>query len=720
MEKNQELDEQKLDEGRMNAARNNPQNFDGDIDKLSDIVKHLSKVSGTDLDLLQSMMTNFKDGKIKSTQNQFNDLSDPAQSYLKLVHSMMGPTQPLQSVGEVRSDRDFLYSIYDEMDEEISYVSTALDVMTDDATQTDDAMKSMFIIKSNNEKVVNIVKKMIIRLDLENRVPKWCRAGIKYGDFYIQVVIDEARKMIAAVDDTIHPTAIDRVDLKGNLLSFVDRRRSGKDRVRPPWEYIHFRHKGKLQKEDQYAAVAGVSTSLGNFYGDDYTLSSSYGNSVLDAARRTYIQLRFVETMMLLARLTNSIKRNIWKIKTQGMNNEKAVEHLNDMRRLITKEIRLDLETRLMDSKKGRSYGFEEDIFIPVMDDKNDVTREEVGGEYNVREAFDVEYLQNKLFSDLKVPKAYLNYEESLNARSTLIQLDIRYSRTVSKIQQVIINGVERLAMIELALQGIEVDKAEFSISFPVPSSIEDEVRSEKLSRNLELATSYLTLAQTINEQVTIEDDPENAPSLQKDTVDEPAKKEIDAQRKEGDQNIGSVETGEEAGKRKYSPVEGNAVQEAFGFGGDEDSSEKPKKKAIDMEFLGYVLIRDYFLLDNEDLNRIMPSAKKFHKQLEKDKVKKQQDKTKTESVLLLESFAEEKSDKIFMALVDQGGRFSSGKYLLESKSYPSIRKPRGGDLNSFLPKVPTNLNEAITLESLYPPTFSKVKEILDKKYDSE
>jgi hypothetical protein len=389
------------------------------------------------------------------------------------------------------------YQIFDEMDDTVAYISAALDIISDDATQPDSNGQVIKVI-ATSEKVQTLTEDLIVQLELEEKLAQWARVIAKYGDLFIQVHT-KPEKGIIRVRDNIYPSWIERRDYDGELVAFTGSEDIFNGKFYAPWDYVHFRHKGELSRYDDRI------NNLNSEVLDDHDLTSYYGQSILRPAIKVYSQLRFVENMILLSRLTNSIRRNIFMINVGDVSPDKAFETVKNYADLLKKDIALDLDKGVYDSQK-KTMTYDEDIFIPVSDTKNDVRLETVGGDVNIAEQYDLEYLLNKLFSALKIPKAYLNYEQDLNARSTLVQLDIRYARMVARLQQTLRGGLLRLCKINLALHGIDPESVDLDIQLTPVSTIDTEAKSQEIKSKLDVANSLWSTITDINEKLSPQD----------------------------------------------------------------------------------------------------------------------------------------------------------------------------------------------------------------------
>lgn len=459
----------------------------------ADLLRLIANLTPEDIDKMVSI----------AKQNYYNhrdDMSKSMTDYSDLVRSVF--SNNFNSVGNTPHTRNQRYEIYDEMDESTAYISSALDILSDDATQADED-GIIIHVASESAKINALVEEFIKEQELESKISKWTRAVAKYGDLFISVD-GEYTKGITYINDTIYPGIIDRRDVNGKLVAFANNQNTvySNDDIYAPWKFVHFRHKGDIYKEESKQARLGITDN-------DYTknLTSAYGQSILRPAIKVYAQLRFVENLIILSRLTNSIRRNIFLINVGEVAPDKAFEAISNYANLLKKDINMNIEDGMYSASK-HTVNYDEDIFLPVGDPQNDVRIEQVGGDANVREAYDLEYLLNKLFSALKVPKAYLNYEQDLNARSTLIQLDIRYARSVSQLQTTMITGLRRMINIHLAYLGLNPDEIDLDISLTSVSSIDEEARSEKIQRQVNTARDMWDLLTAMRDSF---DDPENS-----------------------------------------------------------------------------------------------------------------------------------------------------------------------------------------------------------------
>lgn len=470
----------------------------------ANLLKYIANLTPEDIDRLVDVARNRYN---ESPENASKSLND----YYDLLRQVFSSTN-FNSIGNTPHTRNQRYEIYDEMDESTAYISSALDILSDDATQADED-GIIIHVNSESSKINNLVTEFIEEFELEDKVSKWARAIAKYGDLFVKVEGSYGTG-VSYINDTIYPGIIDRRDLNGKLVAFANNQNTvySNTDLYAPWEFVHFRHKGDIYKEESNYARLGITKDT-----FDKNLTSAYGQSILRPAIKVYAQLRFVENMILLSRLTNSIRRNIFLINVGEVSPDKAFETISNYARLLKKDINLNIEENMYSSSK-HTINYDEDIFIPVGDPQNDVRIEQVGGDANIKEQYDLEYLLNKLFSALKVPKAYLNYEQDLNARSTLVQLDIRYARSVGQLQNTLVSGIRRLINIHLAYLGLNPDELDLDITLTPVSAIDEEAKAEQQQKQISNARDMWDILTSMKDTLEAE---ENAPKINLQSVAE-------------------------------------------------------------------------------------------------------------------------------------------------------------------------------------------------------
>jgi hypothetical protein len=155
-------------------------------------------------------------------------------------------------------------------------------------------------------------------------------------------------------------------------------------------------------------------------------------------------------------------------------------------------------KTPLIDAKTGQynlNYNVQnmlEDFFIPVRGNDQSTRIDNAPPlEYNGIE--DINYLLNKLFAALKVPKAFLGYEKDLTGKATLAAEDIRFARTIERIQRIVISELTKIALVHLYAHGYDDESlTNFELTLTTPSIIYEQERVALMKEKMDLAAQMM------------------------------------------------------------------------------------------------------------------------------------------------------------------------------------------------------------------------------------
>jgi hypothetical protein len=196
-----------------------------------------------------------------------------------------------------------------------------------------------------------------------------------------------------------------------------------------------------------------------------------YGRSYIEPARKLFKQYTLMEDAMLIHRISRAPEKRVFYVNVGAI-------PPNEVENFMQKTIRTMKKTPYMDPQTGEynlKYNMQnmlEDFYIPVRGNDQTTKIETTKGlEYNGIE--DVVYLRDKLFAALKVPKAFMGYEKDLTGKATLAAEDIRFARTIDRIQRIILSELNKIALVHLYTQGFTGESlTNFEISLTTPSII--------------------------------------------------------------------------------------------------------------------------------------------------------------------------------------------------------------------------------------------------------
>ena len=361
-------------------------------------------------------------------------------------------------------DRMARYSDFSEM-ESTPELSSALDVYAEETVSADSHGKVLHIY-SENRKIKQLLENLFYDvLNVEFNLVMWVRNLCKYGDFFLFNdvspdfgVINVFPIPIAEIEreegfDPEDPSAVRfRWITQGN-------------RILENWQISHFR-----------------------LLGNDAFLP--YGSSVLEGARRIWRQLILIEDAMLVYRVIRAPERRVFYIDVGNIPPENIGDYLQQAQTSLKRNTVVDKTSGKVDLRYN-PLSVDEDYFLPVRGGDTGTRIDTLAGGQNTSAIEDVEYIQKKLFAALKIPKAYLGYDEEIGSKSTLAQEDIRFSRTIQRIQKTVLAELNKLAMIHLYSHGYsEEDLLDFEIKLSNPSSIAQQQKLELIRTKFDIASS--------------------------------------------------------------------------------------------------------------------------------------------------------------------------------------------------------------------------------------
>ena len=383
--------------------------------------------------------------------------------------------------------RTYVYSEYDVMDGD-AIIASALDIIADESTLKND-MGEVLQIRSSNEDIQKILYNLFYDvLNVEFNLWMWVRNMCKYGDFFLKLEIAEKFGVYNVIPYTAYhierlegtnPDNPAEVKFKWNPDGFSSGNSSG---------YYNVPNNGS-------------STLNSGIVYDNYEMAHfrmvadvnylPYGRSYIEPARKLYKQYALMEDAMLIHRIARAPEKRVFYINVGSI-------PPNEIEAFMQKTISNMKRTPYMDEKTGEynlKYNMQnmlEDFYIPVRGNDS-ATKIDTTPGLNYDGIQDVEYLRDKLFAALKVPKAFMGYDENVEGKATLAAQDIRFARTIDRVQRIILSELQKIALVHLYTQGFDNETlTNFELSMTTPSIIYDQERIELLKSKSELAGSLL------------------------------------------------------------------------------------------------------------------------------------------------------------------------------------------------------------------------------------
>jgi len=382
--------------------------------------------------------------------------------------------------------RPQLYSEYDSMDTD-AIIASALDIVADESTLKSD-MGEVLSIKSSDENIQKILHNLFYDvLNIEFNLWAWIRNMCKYGDFFLKLEIAEKFGVYNVIPySAFHIERVEGFDEENP--SRVVYRFLPEGTSATSYGYYNLPNR-TVDNDDQNIMFENYEVAHFRLLTDTNFLP--YGRSYIEPARKLFKQYTLMEDAMLIHRIVRSPDRRIFYINVGSINP-------NDVDAFMEKTISKMKRTPYVDPDTG-DYNLKfnlqnslEDFYIPTRGN-DQTTKLETSAGLTYDGISDVEYLRNKLFAALKVPKAFMGYDENLEGKATLAAQDIRFARTIERIQRIIISELHKIAIVHLYAQGINEESLNnFELSLTTPSIIYDQEKIVLLKEKIELASSMM------------------------------------------------------------------------------------------------------------------------------------------------------------------------------------------------------------------------------------
>jgi hypothetical protein len=376
-----------------------------------------------------------------------------------------------------------LYTDYESMDTD-AIVASALDIIADECTLKNE-QHEMLHIRSSDENIQKILYNLFYDvLNIEFNLWSWTRNMCKYGDFYLKLEIAEEYGVYNVIPFSAY--------------SII--REEGTQPKNPT--YVRFKYDPTSVSgitAPQTQAALGTSTS--DIYFENYEMAHfrlisdvnylPYGRSYLEPGRKIFKQMVLMEDAMLIHRIVRAPEKRIFYMNVGAIPPNEVEAYMQKTVQKLKKVPFVDPTTGQYNLKYNM-MNMMEDFYIPVRGNDQSTRIDTTKGlEYNGIE--DVNYLRDKLFAALKIPKAFMGYEKDLTGKATLAAEDIRFARTIERIQRILISELTKIALVHLYTQGYTAEQlTNFELSLTTPSIIYDQERVALMKEKVDLASQIM------------------------------------------------------------------------------------------------------------------------------------------------------------------------------------------------------------------------------------
>jgi len=373
--------------------------------------------------------------------NKFTSAS--GRDFKKTAYNPYDNLQAQYMTSQQRTER---YVDFDQM-EYTPEIASALDIYADEMT-TYSALTPMMSVNCDNQEIKAILESLYTNvLNVEHNMFSWCRTMCKYGDYFLYLDIDDSLGVTSVIG--LPTREVERLEGedKGNP-NYVQYQWNSAGITFENWQVGHFRILG----QDKY---------------------NPYGTSVLEPARRIWRQLTLLEDAMMAYRIVRSPERRAFYIDVGNIPPQDVEQYMQKVMTTMKRNQVVDSQTGRVDLRYN-PLSVEEDYFIPVRGNTSTKIEPIAGGKYT-GDIEDVKYLRDKLFSALKVPTAYISSDKdgAMEDKTTLAQKDVRFARTIQRLQRSVLSEIEKIGIIHLYTLGYrDEDLVSFNCTLNNPSKI--------------------------------------------------------------------------------------------------------------------------------------------------------------------------------------------------------------------------------------------------------
>ncbi len=371
-----------------------------------------------------------------------------------------------------QTQRLSLFTDYESMDED-SIISSALDIYADESTMKNE-YGNVLNIKSDNEEIHDVLHNLFYDiLNIEFNLWPWIRNMCKYGDQYLKFDITEKLGITGVTP----------------ISTYEMVRAEGTDEERP--DYVKFIHDmsmgGNTPNQSQQTEYENYEVGHFRLLSDANFLP--YGKSMLEGARKNWKQLTLMEDAMMIHRIMRAPEKRVFKIDIGNIPPSEVDNYMQKVINKMKKVPYVDPQTGQY-NLKFNMQNMMEDYYMPIRGGQSGTEIDTLSGmEFGGID--DIEYLRNRMFAALKIPKAFLGYDETTEGKATLAAEDVRFARTIERIQRIVVSELTKIAVIHLYSQGYDNEKlADFSLELTNSSMIYQQEKISLWSEKISLADS--------------------------------------------------------------------------------------------------------------------------------------------------------------------------------------------------------------------------------------
>lgn len=362
-------------------------------------------------------------------------------------------------------------------------IGTALDIVTEECNYIGDS-GCVINITSGSERVKAILQDLFVnRLSINVMLPMICRCMCKYGNDFLLLNIDDKNGVTGWKELPVYEIERYENGMENPYASAYTQLSNVNPYMQNSTKFVWVGTNEYIPYQDWQIAHFRLLYN---------SIFLPYGCSFLQKARRHFRLLSMMEDSMLVYRLERSVERRVFKINVGAIDEQDVPAYVQQIANEFKRTPIIDPMTGQIDLRKN-ILANTEDFFIPVRsaDDPNPI--ETLPAAQNLNAIDDIKFIQNKVFTALRVPKSFLNFEEAQGDGKNLSLMDVRFSKTVNRIQQALIMELNKVAIVHLILLGLTDELTNFTITMNNSSSQAEMLEIENLAKKITTAKDAIT-----------------------------------------------------------------------------------------------------------------------------------------------------------------------------------------------------------------------------------
>lgn len=359
-------------------------------------------------------------------------------------------------------------------------IGTALDIIADEVCNIS-SDNQILKVSSKSKRIKSILEDLFYnRLKVATTLRMISRGMVKYGNHYMLLNVTkngiEGWRQLSVYETDRYEGGLSGYYGGGQMINISDD-------LKP--DEVKFVHAGANQ------ATSYNEWQVAHFRLLNDSFFLPYGVSLLHKARRAWRMWSMMEDAMLIYRLDKSIERRVFKIYVGGINDKDVPAFVQEIANNFKRTPIIDPMTGQVDLRKN-FLDVSSDYFIPVRDPSAPTPIETLQAAHNDTAMDDINYMQNKIFAAIRVPKAFINFQEKEGKGQNLSLADIRFARMIMGIQQFVLAELNKVAMIHLYILGFREELSNFSLSMNIPTAQIESLELDALTKRVSVATAAL------------------------------------------------------------------------------------------------------------------------------------------------------------------------------------------------------------------------------------